>query len=133
MKEKLESQIYNDFPKIFAQRHLSAYETCMCWGFECGDGWYEIIRNLCLQIQEYCDSNQEVPQVEVTQVKEKFGSLRFYVNWGNDKIYSFISKAEGLSGVTCELCGSQKDDVKMRSKGWITVRCDKCYDSQGGQ
>jgi hypothetical protein len=30
-------------------------ETCMCWGFECGDGWYDIINSLCANIQHHVD------------------------------------------------------------------------------
>ena len=42
---------------------------------------------------------------EVTQVKEKFGGLRFYVDCNDDYIDGLISLAEGMSYNTCSECG----------------------------
>ena len=60
MKKELDTKLCKDFPKIFAQRNMSMTETCMCWGFECGDGWYELIYKLCTDIQKHCDSRPEL-------------------------------------------------------------------------
>ena len=49
----------------------------MCWGFSCGDGWYLLIDRLCSSLQWDTDTNK-YPQVVATQVKEKYGTLRFY-------------------------------------------------------
>ena len=60
----------------------------------------------------------------VSQVKEKYGALRFYCP-GNDAILHYIQWAEYLSSITCEECGKSG---KRRDGGWITTRCDKCAD-----
>lgn len=60
----------------------------------------------------------------VSQVKEKFGTLRFYCP-GNDAIFQYTRWAEYLSSITCELCGKYG---KLRDGGWITTRCDECAD-----
>ena len=60
---------------------------------------------------------------EATQVKEKFGSLRFYYNGGDEYIMGLVSMAEGISSHTCEECaaeGTQNDT------GWIHTLCDPC-------
>jgi hypothetical protein len=67
----------------------------------------------------------EIPQVVVTQVKEKFGSLRFYYDGGDDVIDGMVRIAESLSGVTCEDCG---DVGETRQGGWIRVQCDHHYE-----
>lgn len=114
-------------------------ETLMCWGFEHGDGWYDIINNLCANIQSHIDwSNsqrelllknnphnvkipEEVRQVVAVQVKEKFGTLRFYYEGGDDTIDGMVRMAEAMTAVTCEECGNPG---KQRSGGWIRTLCD---------
>ena len=98
----------------------------LTWGFECGDGWFNIINQLCQNIQHHIDwknkSEEVVPQVVVDQVKEKFGSLRFYYHGGDDYISGLVSMAESMSGVTCEVCGSSGES---RNEGWIKVLCEE--------
>src|SRR3990172_2708662 len=84
MNIKLEAALYKKYPKIFRQRKLPMTETCMCWGISCGDGWYKIIDDLCADIQVFCDQNK--CQIEATQVKEKFGTLRFYTGASCDSV-----------------------------------------------
>ncbi len=55
------------------------------------------------------------------QVKEKFGTLRFYVHGGSEKAHAYIEFAEALSGSTCEECGAPG---KTRGGGWIRTLCD---------
>jgi len=64
----------------------------------------------------------EVPQVTIAQIKEKFGTLRFYYDGGDDYISGMVSLAESLSGLTCEECGSIGE---RRSGGWIRTLCDE--------
>jgi hypothetical protein len=133
MREDLDKQLVEKYPKIFVDRYAPMTETCMCWGFECGDGWYQILDSLCDQIQHYTDWNndnrakgyeqyKEVPQVVATQVKEKFGGLRFYYNGGDDVIDGMVRMAESWAYHTCEECGHPGT---MRHDGWIRTLCDK--------
>lgn len=126
MKTLLDEVLCKNFPKIFAQRDLPMDQTCMCWGFECGDGWYKLIYTLCESIQKHCDENPDIQQVQAVQVKEKFGSLRFYTYGGDDFIYDLIDAAERESMDTCEECGS-REKVTQSKNGWITFLCEKCH------
>jgi hypothetical protein len=87
MKEELDKLLCERYPKMFVNRDKSMQETAMCWGFECGSGWFELINALCATIQNYIDNNsrpgKEIPQVTVDQVKEKYGTLRFYASGGD--------------------------------------------------
>lgn len=56
MKPELQQKLFKKYPKIFRQKDLPMTETAMCWGIDCGDGWYWLIDNLCHSIQSYCDS-----------------------------------------------------------------------------
>ena len=62
-------------------------------------------------------------QVEAVQVKEKYGTLRFYTNRHDDTIDALISFAEDISGCTCENCGSPGNPSRS---GWIKVQCSSC-------
>jgi hypothetical protein len=133
MKQELDEQLCKDFPKIFANRHKPMNETAMCWGFSCGDGWYQVLHSLCSQIQHHIDWNNDnhekgytqykkVPQVVASQVKEKFGGLRFYYEGGNDEISGMVRMAESWAGHTCEECGNKGT---TRHGGWVRTLCDE--------
>jgi hypothetical protein len=139
MRSELDQKLCEKYPKIFRDRHAPMTQTAMCWGFDCGDGWYNIIDALCFQIQSHIDwrnSQRElllkdnpykikipdlVPQVVADQVKEKFGTLRFYVSGGDDRTEGMIRMAEAMSEVTCETCGSPGES---RGTGWFYTACD---------
>jgi len=124
MKKELQEKLFKKYPKIFAQRYLSMEQTAMCWGIDTGDGWYWLIDQLCEYLQFQTDNNKS-PQVEASQVKEKFGGLRFYVSGADDRQYSAIRFAEFLSYSICEDCGTTKE-VSQNKTGWIRSLCPKC-------
>lgn len=73
----------------------------------------------------------KVEPFRVVQVKEKFGSLRFYTNYTTDKISKIIDKAESDSYSICEECGLPSDPeiYHKGDGGWIYNRCSKCLES----
>lgn len=121
MRNELDNRLCVDFPEIFCDRYKDKTVTGMCWGFECGDGWYDLIYNLCRDIMSYCNSTG-YPVPKAVQVKEKYGTLRFYVDQGDDHIYGLISYYSQRSRTTCETCGNIG---KMRGNSWLYVSCDK--------
>ena len=133
MKQELDKLLCEKYPKMMVNRNKSMQETCMCWGFDCGDGWFNILDQLMGNIQNHIDWNnknfekgyaqyKQVPQVTLDQVKEKFGTLRFYYTGGDDVIDGMVRMAESMSGVTCEECGSPGKRV---GGGWITTLCEE--------
>lgn len=126
MNQELDEQLCKKYPKMFVNRNKTMQESCMYWGFSCGDGWYTLIDELCGSIQSYIDQNsrpgREIPQVTVDQVKEKFGTLRFYTTGGDRLISGMIWFAESMSGRICETCG---DVGERRGNGWIYTSCDE--------
>lgn len=124
MKRELQEKLFSKYPKIFIQKKLSMTETAMCWGIECGDGWYWLIDMLCNQIQYDIDKNNE-PQIEAVQVKEKFGGLRFYTDITTDRQRGMIALAENMSYSICEDCGTTKD-VTQNTEEYIQSLCIEC-------
>lgn len=102
MNKELDNKLCQTYPKIFVQRKWTMDKTCMCWGFEIADSWYPLIDRLCKWLQWYCDKHPEVTQVVATQVKEKFGGLRFYVEGGDDRTMDIIWFAESIANLIPE-------------------------------
>lgn len=121
MDSKLQNQLYDKYPRIFRQKDLSITESCMPWGIDTNDGWYDIIERLCDKIARY--SLGKDWHVEAIQVKEKFGGLRFYIDGGDDQIDKFVEEAISESYKTCEVCGKPG---KPNKEGWIVTLCLKC-------
>jgi hypothetical protein len=181
MKQELDKLLCEKYPKMMVNRDKSMMETCMCWGFACGDGWFNILDQLMGNIQHHIDWKEKqrvgaikynematqakagnfdlfeedmkalpndeykekrlgeivagdfrqvpesIPQVTLDQVKEKFGTLRFYYSGGDDYISGMVSLAESMSGVTCEGCGNIGE---RRGDGWIHTYCTPCEEAR---
>ena len=138
MKQELDKLLCEKYPKMMVNRNKPMQETCMCWGFECGDGWFNILDQLMGNIQHHIDWNnknfekgykqyKQVPQVTLDQVKEKFGTLRFYYSGGDDEISGMVRMAESMSGVTCEGCGNPGE---RRGGGWVHTYCTPCEEAR---
>lgn len=69
---------------------------------------------------------KNIKDYRVMQVKEKFGSLRWYDNYDLD----CLSKYEELSKKTCCGCGKP---ATMIATGWICPWCDNCAKDVGGR
>ena len=115
MKKVLNNRLRRKYPKILGNR-----------GIDVGDGWYWLLHNLLDLLQFDTDHNKH-PQVKASQIKEKFGTLRFYISGGDDTQYGMVSLAELMSASICEDCGSH--EAKLRTiKGWKYTRCQGCHD-----
>jgi hypothetical protein len=131
MSESIYSQLIKDHPLLYSKHFY----------FECGPGWYDLIRNLSIQLSQHLEeikslnpsgyqeflrdhrdpkTPDELPTI-VAQVKEKFGGLRFYVNYSDRaEMNKLIDLAEKLSFKICEECGKKG---KRRGKRWIQTLC----------
>lgn len=56
MNKDLDKRLCDNYPLIFAERHGNPIDTAMCWGFECGGGWFTLIDSLCVAIQNHIDA-----------------------------------------------------------------------------
>ena len=76
------AEMMEEFPLLYGRRKLPMSQTCMCWGIECGEGWYNPLRELSFRLEclNYAIGKKWGFRIEAEQVKEKFGTLHFYYN-----------------------------------------------------
>lgn len=117
MSPEKQAVLFDKYPDIFRERNFPMTETCMCWGLEMQDGWWDIMDSLCASLtllKRYTGL-----EIVFTQTKEKFGTLRVY--WHLDtfpisatheeqKIWwnivgALVNEAERRSAQTCEVTG----------------------------
>jgi hypothetical protein len=130
MKRELENQLAKDFSFMIAKNVFSG-EVCLdednnTFGFpcSCGDGWYQVIHNLCQELTDfYVSKNSDPSEIEILQVKEKFGGLRFYTGGLIGGAHDIIHKHEDKSYEVCDVCG---DPAEICIRGnWYRTLCDK--------
>jgi hypothetical protein len=122
-------QDFNDFRVKYPNAFITdnAPYSFRMFGFECGAGWKNLLEPVFKQIHEnnveklLKSQNGETFFTQIRQVKEKYGTLRFYVDCGSDELYSLISEAEDKSAETCEQCGGP---AKLRGHGWYYTACE---------
>ena len=90
-------------------------------GFAVGDGWLAILDEMAVEIEQTCArTGSKLPTVLL--IKEKFGTLRVYIDGGDEGVDAIIARAEERSAVTCEDCGAPGS---LRRKGFLRTLCDK--------
>jgi hypothetical protein len=110
--ESFAKRMEETYPKMFSSKY---------GGFAVGSGWWPMIEKLCDIIQHHIDHNKDCPQVVVEQIKEKFGTLRFYYQGGDEFISGAVWFAESMSAGMCEECGAPG---KRTQGGWVQTLCD---------
>ena len=120
-------KIVKKCPNLYRDIHerKGPRESLMCFGFECGSGWDKLIGRLSKKLEKMIKRfpKKERGQFRVIQVKEKYGTLNFYICCGTEKMYKVIEEAEDESSKICEFCGRKGE---LREHGyWFTTLCDR--------
>ncbi len=123
-----QQELIQKYPKIFKPYEGNPYGV----NWEVPDTWIQLVDDLCGAIQSRVDhwrmwdkdGEHRCPQVTCTQVKEKFGTLRFYYSGGDQPIDGMVSFASYMSYHICIDCGSRED--LGRTQGWVSTKCRTC-------
>jgi hypothetical protein len=95
--------------------------------FDFDDGWNNIL-DITLSLIVWDVKYNNMPKVELNQIKEKYGKLMIYFIGGNERTNGIIDMATIMSSHICEICGSTKDIGQ--TKGWIKTVCKDCVDKK---
>jgi hypothetical protein len=135
MDQQLQNQLFEKYPEFFSNKDKGIKQSCMAWGIDCNNGWYDIISSVCWMIKQHEDNvkwqtvfkqktdpeyKSDYFPVKFDQVKEKYGGLRMYFSGGDEYVEGLISMAEAISYKTCEVCGNKGECNKS---GWFTTLC----------
>lgn len=105
-----EDDFYRRFPLLFADAltHSLARSPLTEWGIECGIGWRRLLEEVCGKLERLiAEAPAELRAgYRVTQVKQKFGSLRIYMRRYTEEMFQVIGSAEEASLDLCEGCGA---------------------------
>ena len=144
MKTELQRKLILEFPQFFTTdrkihigenpeeelNELLTQEEIVLpiqFGVECGDGWFMLLEQLMRSVESHLNPENSWPRKEriplqIDQIKEKFGGLRFYYHGGDNEVRGMVNLAERLSYSICEQCGSTKNVTQ--TKGWIITLCE---------
>lgn len=110
MRVKLQELLYARYPGLYGAKDNPATQSAVGLDFSHDDGWFSIVDALS-QVLTNLDH-----EVRATQVKEKFGSLRFYVETASSVSFGAIRAAESFSDRICEETGRPGELVS--DGGW---------------
>jgi hypothetical protein len=118
MSDETEEQLFAMAPAWFDR---SREHSLMRFGFECGEGWFELLRELFEAIRALAPTT-----FSVDQVKQKFGDLRVYVSGETPAIAALITTATEKSRRTCEWCGKSAERGGPPRYSWRVTLCPEC-------
>jgi len=157
MTPELDQHIREKYPKIFSQRcemsigdgwydiidmlcaniqnHIdnvaNQRKFAVDWNKDVNDPDYDWSDKASFIKREEREVPELVEQVVATQIKEKFGTLRFYYSGGDQYIRGLESMAESMTSRICEDCGSPGVARSTEKRRWVRVLCDKHAAEQG--
>lgn len=111
--------LFETYPNLYRLRNDPRQP--ISYGFECGDGWFDIIDRLSDQLEK-TDVRLSSPAV---QIKQKFGQLRFYLQNASTADMNRTWEAQLECDRTCEVCGAQPA-LNTAVRGYWQVNCDEC-------
>lgn len=125
MTPALDAQLRAAYPLVFPRPLLNDEPI------RCGDGWLALLTTLASQLQELIEAEPEAEraQYRAVQVKEKFGTLRFYTDRSTPPMSALIDIAESTSARVCDVCSKP---AELRSgtntHPLVRTRCDEHID-----
>ncbi|MFO8127162.1 hypothetical protein [Yoonia sp.] len=120
--------IMKRYPRLFRTGSSTKSRGPMHDGFLCDPGWYPLLDRLFGDIDAICRED-DLTGIKVSQVKQKLGGLRVYVQGGNDRVNDRIRQAEAEAAATCEGCGGSSPGIRSIG-GYVTNVCDPCLNKR---
>ena len=118
MREELDKKLCEKYPEMFKHRHADPTLTPMAWGFDCGDGWYNLIDNLCSIIKSHQDNLESDRQYNVKYIKMREAALEGDWSLFNDRHLSGLKDKESNKYV--DWIQSQKDHLLGKIPEWCS-------------
>jgi hypothetical protein len=135
MSPEKEKALCKDFPHLFRDYNTSVMQSGFGWGFQCSDGWEPLLRKtakklepLIVKMIDEAIKNNETENLDsaptTSCIKEKYGTLCWYLTSGTDEMYKLTDEAEEKSAKICEECGKRG---RLHGSGWYYTACVSCH------
>lgn len=111
-------RLFQTFPELYRDHTAPITESLMALGFECGNGWAELLHDLSRKLTAH--AQEAGLDIVAVQVKEKWGELVVYANGTDDESDRLIEAAREASASICEMCGAPG---RLYRRGWHRTRC----------
>ena len=120
---------------------MNETNTCMYWGCECGDGWFEPLKTF-ITVVHFINEIATLynSKFVCTQLKEKYGELTVYydiryinpkektdefvINILDNMFDDALTDCEKACWDVCEVCGNNQNLIT--TKGYIQRLCKTC-------
>jgi hypothetical protein len=132
-------KLLDDFPKLF-RPCASPFGD---WGFQCNKGWFDLVYQLCADIEQAATAAKLDPNSDrwplMEEIKAKFAVLRVVIDLLNpdeqddelvQRIDALIKEAEDKSSAMCEGCGAVGTPKTNRNGWWIRITCTECEEKR---
>jgi hypothetical protein len=130
LRQELEDKLLERYPWMIARNVWTDEVLDFCTPCSCGDGWYQLIYDLCGEIEKHYKKNSaDINVVRILQIKEKYAQLCFYTGGLIECTHEIIHKFEEKSTQICECCG-QSGIIKHKGS-WLRTLCIQCAKEQG--
>ena len=147
MTKELELKLVEKYPDLLRDYGGDCRTTCMAWGIECSDQWYNILDHLFGYLtslmksklyirytEEYRKKNNvfdfkmDSPKIVLDQVKSKFSSLRCYYHGENQEVAPEIMENLCQKSYDKELerFWNRVDDAIDFAEYQTSVICEEC-------
>ena len=88
------------------------------------EGWKRAFGiDMMKEVKNELIKNKYLYKFRITQIKEKYGTIRFYYNAGTEELSNIVNRYENKSFLTCISCGEK---AKYITNGWICPYCENC-------
>lgn len=129
-QERRREEIEARYPRVFGSGTNAPDQSIGTVYWEFGYGWDTLIENLAAAIDREIERDPSLAEGDmpfrIEQMKEKFGTLRFYYSGGNDRIHGLVNLTENLSASVCEVCGTLGTLCKKSGGSWVKTLCEDC-------
>lgn len=165
MRKELDEKLQSEFPwlkqpklqKEKPYEFVQGYNHYQNYGFnEVSDGWYQLIHDLCSEIEKIYNEAGQPVTTKLVQVKSKFARLRWYYDLPGkeqgihafdflggvsvrmypegeedsleSKIAECVKRYEAKSVTICEHCGVNNAEICKDPPvfRWVTTLCPAC-------
>ena len=120
------NQLYERFPHLYRERTAALESSAMPWGFQCENGWYNIIFEMSKKIEKISPEGEHAPAISLVS-RHDDGTLYVAVSNITPRVADIVMNVREQSRLTCEFCAYTPAFLR-KGKGSVAghIACGRC-------